>query len=223
MTNEKRYELVLKMIRDYDAVTDRNTEKLIEKYPYICAKCKTLPFIGAAAQMLIDARQGMDKQTTSAGSLAALNRVYKSAAAGVRENLHGFFPSGDRWALCDGYRFIRVNSKPESIPMAPESPNPLDLDRAIPQGAREAEPVSLPSAAAIKAAIAELKARYGKEWKYQPYEALPGWWCNPQYLLDMVQALPDGTAYAPKNDKAPLYYESENGDALLLPVRHTAA
>lgn len=82
--------------------------------------------------------------------------------------------------------------------------------------------MELPSTAKIKNAIADLKSKYGKEWKRKPIEALPGWWCNPQYLLDMVQALPGGTARAPKNERSPLYYESEDGDALLLPVRHTA-
>lgn len=222
MTSEKRYEMVLRMLRAYDADSDgeRNAAEEVIRNPQKWIGCDWLPFYASAAQLLIDARQEMDKKTTGAGRMAAIRRIYKSAADRNNQKFSGTFPSGDRWAICDGYRFIRLNSKPESIP---ECMGGIDLDQSIPAGAENAEVVTLPTVTDIKAAIAELKSKYGKDWNYKhPIEALPGWWCNAQYLLDMVQALPDGTAYAPKNYYSPLYYHSEDGDAVLLPVRHSA-
>lgn len=223
MTDEKRYELICSMLRSYDAISDgaMNAAEEVIRDPETWQNTPYFPFYADAAKMLLDARQGLDKKATGAGRMAAIKRVYKSAASQGRECYRGAFRSGDRWAICDGYRFIRLNSKPESIP---ECAGGVDLDKSIPQDVQNSEVVTLPNAAEIKAAIAELKSKYGRDWNYKhPIEALPGWWCNAQYLLDMVQALPDGTAYAPKNCYSPLYYHSEDGDAILLPVRHTDA
>lgn len=218
MTNEKRYELICNMLRAYDAISDGAmgaAEKVI-KNPQTWQNSTYFPFYADAAKLLVEALEGMDKKTAGTGRAAAISRVYKSAAGGCRENLRGAFRSGDRWAICDGFRFIRLNSKPESIP---ECAGGIDLDRCIPEGARSSDVVNLPSVAEIKTAIADLKSRFGKGWKTHPIEAVPGWWCNPQYLLDMVQALPNGTAHAPKSPLSAMYYESEDGDAVILPVR----
>lgn len=217
MTNEKRYELVCAMMRDFAASNGNELPREITKNPYKYLRCG-LSFYEYAAELLIEAKQGMDKAVTPAGRLSALNRIFKGMD-NYRPNLYGMFKSGDLWAICDGYRFIRTTDKPESIP---ECMGGLDLDKLIPQCSKGGEVVSLPSISEIKAAIADLKARYGREWKSNPIEPISGWWCNAQYLLDMVQALPDGTAYRPESPHKPLYYRSEDGDAVLLPVRHSA-
>lgn len=219
MTNEKRYEKVCAMLRAFDAASGFSAADMVIKSPQEWEHGNVInQFYTDAAQLLVEAKQGLDKQNTGAGRAAAITRVYKAAFAMPRENLRGCFPSGDKWAICDGHRFIRLNSKPESVP---ECFGGVDLEKLIPQ--ERGEEVELPTAGQIKTAIAELKAKHGKDWKHEPIEALPGWWCNPQYLLDMVQALPNGKAYRPAKHNAPLYYESDDGDALLLPVRHASA
>lgn len=223
MTNEKRHALICGLLRAYDNATGHNVAEQVIKNAREWAGCGTLPFYGEAAALLVDAMESMDKGRTGACRTSALNRIYKSACSFTRKGFDGVFPSGDRWALCDGYRFVRLNVKPESYP---ERENAVDLDRAIPAGAADAETVELPTVQEIKAHLAAVKARYGRKWKNYAeshIEALPGWWCNPEYLLDMVQALPGGTAHAPKNSLSPLYYESPDGDALLLPSRHNVA
>ena len=219
MTDEKRYEAVCSMLRAFDAAANMDgVADMVIKKPQDWQYGNAFnTFYTDAAKLLIEARQNMDRKATGAGRLAAINRIYKSAAGNVRESLRGIYKSDGRWAICDGYRFIRLNVKPDSIPECAG----LDLSKTIPQDAKDGEEVTLPGVAEIKAQIAELKAKYGKGWKYQPVKAFDGWWCNPQYLLDMVQALPNGKAYRPKNYYSPLYYESEDGDALLLPARHT--
>ena len=217
MTNEKRYELVCEMLRAYDAVSDGHmgaAEQVI-KEPHKWSRSAYFPFYANAAELLIEAQSGMDKKVTSAGRLAALKKVVKNVPE-YQERMKGIFKSGERWAVCDGYRFIRVENKPESIP---ETDFDMDLDQTIPQNAKQAEVVELPSAVEIKSFIASHRIGRGQ---IEPMEALPGWWCNAQYLLDMVQALPNGKAYKPEKNISPLYYEAEDGDAVLLPVRHTA-
>ena len=220
MTSEKRYEMVCRMLRAFDGASDLGAAEQVIANPHEWANTSLFPFYADAAQLLIDAMQEMDKKTTPAAQLAALNRVIKNVPD-YREGLKGLLPSGDRWAVCDGYRFIRVQNKPESIPEA-KNPMELDLDKTVPQGAKDGGEITLPSVAQIKASIANLRAKHGRDWQRHPMEAVPGWWCNAQYLLDMVQALPGGVAYQPKNEYTPMYYESAEGDAVLLPVRHSA-
>ena len=230
MTNEKRYEAVVNMIRAFDAETENTMGEEIIKNPNkyenwqnAVRGVNVTTFYGCAASLLVDAMQGMDKKHTGATVNAAIQRVYKSAQKQGRESFRGAFKSGDRWAICDGYRFIRLNEKPNSVP---ECSADIDLDgRVIPVDARTAEEVTLPTVAEIKAHIADCKAKYGSKWarrRESAIEAVPGWWCNPNYLLDMVQALPNGVAHLPSKPIAPMYYESEDGDAVLLPVRPVA-
>jgi hypothetical protein len=208
------------MLRAYDMENGYDAAEQVIKNAREWAGHGTLPFYGAAASLLVEALEGMDSKRTGAAKTAALNRIYKSACCMTRKGFDGVFPSAGRWALCDGYRFVRLNVKPESYP---ERENTIDLEQAIPEASRYSEAVELPTVAEIKAHLADVKARFGRKWRNYSdshIEALPGWWCNPDYLLDMVQALPGGTAHLPKNSISPLYYESPDGDALLLPCRH---
>lgn len=219
MTAEKRYELIVGMLRmheDKGSPTEGITDEVI-KNPSAWVNSDYFPFYANGAQLILECREEMDKQNgVASSSLAAIKRIYKSACRGVREEFHGAFKSGEKWAICDGYRIVRLNSKPESIP---ETKGDLDIERTI-GSARDGEIVALPSVSEVKAKIAELKSMYGRTWWTMPIEPLPGWYCNPQYLLDMLQALPNGRAHLPKNSISPLYYESDDGDALILPVRH---
>ena len=43
-------------------------------------------------------------------------------------------------------------------------------------------------------------------------------WVSPQYLIDMIQALPGCTAIRPARNIDPIYFGAETGEGLLLPV-----
>lgn len=224
MTNEKRYEALVNMIRAFDEAADMTLGEEVIKNPNIwdgspnCIPGAAGAFYGWAASLLMEAKTGMDKKTTPSARLSAVNRIYKSACGQVRDSLYGAFQSGGKWAICDGYRFVRLNSKPESIP---EVTGGIDLDRCIPAEAASAEPVELPAASEIKAHIAANKYKLGRSTMVHPMEAVSGWWCDPRALLDIIQALPDAVAHLPKNRTSAMYFTCENGeDAMLLPVRH---
>lgn len=44
-------------------------------------------------------------------------------------------------------------------------------------------------------------------------------WVNPQYLLNAMECLPDCKAYS-ANRTSPIYLKAENGDGVVMPVRH---
>ena len=223
MTNEKKYALLVKMIQEYDntAKLDGLGDKMIQR-PDLYTHSQNFPFLACAAELLLDVQAAMDRQTTSAETLAALKRIYNSCPAS-RPAMAGFFRSGDMWALCDGFRFVRLHDKPGSIPEAPEAAGgkpPIDLEKTAQGAVVGAEEVELPAAGQIKAVIAEQKAKHGaKKTYWDKYEALPGWYCDPQFLLDLVQALPGAKAVKAPGAHKPVYLRSENGDGMLLPVR----
>lgn len=223
MTNEKKYTLLVKMIHEYDHETklDGLGDKVIQR-PDMYAHSGVSPFLACAAELLLDVQAAMDRETTSTETLAALKRIYNSLPAS-RPAMDGFFRSGDMWALCDGFRFVRLHDKPGSIPEAPGAAGgnpPIDLEKYAQEALVGAEDVDLPTAGQIKAVIAAEKAKHGsKKNRWDKWEALPGWYCDPQFLLDLVQALPGAKAVKAPGAKKPLYLRSENGDGYLLPVR----
>lgn len=218
MTNEKRYQAICEMtlmhgrcIEMEEIANDviKNPHKYINSY---------FPFFANAAALLVDCMEQKAKKSRTGTENAAIKRIFKNIDP-HRENLRGAFEQSGKWIIADWYRAIRLNEKPEAIP---ECAGVKSIEDTMDKARNEAlgcEKVELPDIASIKLYIAEMKAKHGKKWKRQPIEALPGWYCNPQYLLDIMQALPDGTAYRPEKWNDMLYYESEKGDAVLLPVK----
>lgn len=43
-------------------------------------------------------------------------------------------------------------------------------------------------------------------------------YCNAQYLIDMIEALPNA-AVTYKSNIEPIYFKSDDGEGLLLPIR----
>lgn len=219
MTNEKRYQTICEMVLEHGRVVER--EELandVIKNPHKYVGHKYFTFFANAAALLVDCMEQNAKNSRTGSENAAIKRIFKSIDP-YREALRGVFEQNGKWILTDGYRALRLNEKPEAIPECAGVESTEDIMDKAKNKALDREKVTLPDVSAIKLYIAEAKAKYGKKWKRQPIEALPGWYCNPQYLLDIMQALPDGTAYRPEKWSDMLYYESEKGDAVLLPVK----
>ena len=67
MTNEQRYELAVNMLRAYDLETGNNgAERIIKNPQEWTADTGYFPIYRAAALLLVEARQGMDKATGGA-------------------------------------------------------------------------------------------------------------------------------------------------------------
>ena len=80
-------------------------------------------------------------------------------------------------------------------------------------------PVTLPSIAEIKAAIAEHKATKGRISKYNPCKiGVADCYLNADHLLNIMQVLPGCTARKEAGSKKGIFFESDTGEAFLLPV-----
>lgn len=127
-----------------------------------------------------------------------------------------------RQCVCDGYRAVRLTN-PVPLAERPEGAETLlDLDKVMPNICHNYSATPLPTRAELKAFIATEKAWHGR--KYEPI-----WYIvdgkiavNAQYLLTLIEALPDATEIYYNNTydgwKKPLYIQSASGDAVLLAV-----
>ena len=221
MTNEKLYEHICTMLQEYDEHTgNRGADGVIEQPEKWAALPTFYPFYAAAAELLIDARARMDTATTPRGAVAAAGRIVKNCND-ARPSFKGIFTRGDKYCICDGFHLLRLN---EDITSLPHVENDFDVDATMSGAIKAAgEAVELPSVGELRAFIANDKKKVGGGKKRAhlrtPYCLAGFWYCNAEYLLDMLQALPGCTAYKPAGWRQPLYFKAENGDGILLPVR----
>ena len=185
----------------------------------------------AAAQTLLrklmaglqdDIRNAECSSKAALSALKAAQRILKTASYGVREELK--FPWTDeqgRQILCDGYRLARLN---EPLPL-PERPEGLECINhlAILEPARNGrgQQLEAPDVKELRAHIKTVKPTLPKggvvKWDFG--EGLP--MVNAQCLLDMLTLLPGAALYCTGKNPliSPIYFESESGDGVLMPVR----
>ena len=220
MRNENRYQVICEMLQAYDNATGNRGADHVIKHPQEWLSNRYQPFYANAAALLIEAREAMDTKTGSDKTIvAALKRIVK----GSPDHIRGMFETIDaagstKYTLIDGYRILRLDSDYSSIDHA-EKPlfKSENVNKMIDGANKSGEKLNLPTAAEIKAFIAENKAKYGKDNRI-PY-CIDGFvYVNPHFLLDFIQALPDCIAYKPANNKSAIYFIADNGDGILLPV-----
>lgn len=216
MKNETMYLHICKMLEEYDLHTGSRGADSVISTPEKWINSEYFPFYASAAAMLIEARARMDTKTTPRTISAAIGRIIKNSR---RDDMQGLFSCDSYFIACDGYRLVRLHSDISSLPHVQ---NTFDVAYVMKDLRNYGERLCLPTTAQLKAFIAEDKTVQGgtKHKKYvpSPYLLDNYVYCNPVYLLDMLQALPDCIAYKPKNPISPVYFSAENGDGILLPV-----
>lgn len=218
MTNEKMYSTVCDMIRDYgqrDESADIAAQVISDPRKW-AAYSKAIPFYPSAAALLVDAMESMDKKTTARGQLSAVKKFLSDNAA--RPLYRKMWEQGGYYCACDGYKAIRLKSDLPSLPHAtPDDGEPVNLEKSFSACRKDDDAVlTLPT-------IGELKAFISAHKKQNKPFLLDG--CvlvNPEYLLAAMQALPGATFYKPKNYYSPVYFKSDDGDGILLPVKPSA-
>jgi hypothetical protein len=141
--------------------------------------------------------------------------------------MHGAWIDNNKQYICDGFRVVRFN-EPLPLESIPEGVEPLNMSRSIAPGMNTGARLSLPELGELRAHIKTEKARIKAEklrrvvplWDFG--DGLPA--VDAQYLADMLEALPGCTATAAKDhpELRIIYFESENGDGVLCPVRKAA-
>ena len=219
MTPEKTYQLVCEMLHSYDAATGNDAAEKVISDTSDFLRCFN-PFYESAAALLLDAKTRMDKSSSSASVVSAVKRVVKAALEGRLQSLQGMVFQNEMYCVCDSYRILRLKEDVISvshIENTPATPNLSDLMKAAVDN--QTLQIKLPSELDVKTYIARCKAAAGNKHTYS-YQLAENVYVNPQYLLDMLQALPGCQCYtdADKAGKAVLYFIADNGDGVLLPV-----
>lgn len=179
-------------------------------------------------QLEADMRLAEAKKSGTKSIVTAANRIIKNAKSRKNPVLEGMFTNQTRdgstlYCVCDSFVVIRFNEKP----LLPEIDSKyhgqeMNLNKIVkkPDWGKE---IALPDIAELKVYIKTHKIKKTKttDAGFEPYllnEEI-GLWVNPQYLLNVMECLPDCKAYA-ESKLGAIYFNAENGDGLVLPVRH---
>ena len=175
------------------------------------------------SDMLIE----QSKKSGTKSIMTAANRIIKNAELRNKPMLEGMFTNQTRdgstlYCVCDSFVAIRFNEKP----LLPEIDSKyhgqeMQLEHIVKpmDGSKE---IALPDISELKVYIKTHKIKEKNNPKkvadYLLDEEL-NLWVNPQYLLNAMECLPDCKAYA-ANRISPIYFMSENGDGVVMPVNH---
>lgn len=148
--------------------------------------------------------------------LSGAKSIIKNAKKNPREILHGMFPNetsdGTVWCVCDAYRAVRFK---DELPLEKAEDTTgagwFDL-RKIMVRPYNSKKIESPDLTEFK-----LFARTHKSDRYQIDKELDIW-VNSNYLMDMLKCLPNAKVYV-VGQLSPIYFEADNGDGILLPVR----
>lgn len=216
MTYETMYNHICVLLQEYDLHTSNRAADGVISNPEKWVSSEYFPFYASAAALLIETRAKLDTKTTPRTAIAAITRIYKSCNAS-RPEMCGLFTYGDRFVICDGYRLLRLTNDISSIPHVE---NDFDVASVMKGLGPTSETLQLPTVGELRAHIITHNVKRGRKTITTSYFLDNFIHVNPQYLIDMIQALPRCTAYKPQSQTSPIYFEAPNGDdGILLPVR----
>lgn len=149
----------------------------------------------------------------------------------TRFDMQGVFEDGGKHCVIDGYRLLRFA---DPIPGFQKAAHSFDTVKALNQVInQDVTELSLPSAKDLRADIKlakkagydcngfghiRIETRGRKIFVYYDFGYfLP--MVDAEYLLSMLEALPDCKAYATESNSTPIYFVSGDNDGLLCPVR----
>lgn len=212
MTTEKLYDTI-KVWRD--AITIEGMTSMAYEMDNVLKQLE--------ADMLIE----QSKKCGTKSIVTAANRIIKNAKSRNKPMLEGMFTNQTKdgstlYCVCDSFVAIRFNEKP-LLPEIDEKwhGQEMQLEQIVkkPDFGKE---ITLPDISELKVYIKTHKIKEKNNPKkvddYLLDEEL-NLWVNPQYLLNIMECLPDCKAYA-ANRISPIYFKAENGDGVCMPVNH---
>ena len=175
------------------------------------------------ADMLID----QSKKSGTKSIVTAANRIIKNAELRNKPMLEGMFINQTRdgstlYCVCDSFVAIRFNDKPLLSEIDSKyHGQEMNLEQIV-KPMDDSKEISLPDLSELKVYIKTHKIKEKNNPKkvadYLLNEEL-NLWVDPQYLLNVMECLPDCKAYA-ANRISPIYFKAENGDGVVMPVNH---
>ena len=210
---------IIARLMEYCNTLDESDRKLINQFMERDETSK-LPGIFTLASLLTELQRDLRAETAKANGKA---KAYKSAMTIINNSgystLKGAIMIDGKQYVCDGFRALRFNN-PIDLPM-PEFDNPPNLKNVFDKSQVNSQPLPLPSIGELTSHIKLEKAKTGQKIVYwdcgEGYPLL-----DARYLLSILEAFPDCEAFY-ENDYTAVYFTSNDGDAILLPVRRKAA
>lgn len=160
----------------------------------------------------------------------AFERIWNDAVSmnkDLRPACAGTYESDGYRCLCDGYRAVRISNN--SIPMPQEAPKngePFSLESSF-KGLSSRGKVELPSAAWLKSQIKIKKAEAKAQGIKKPNIVISLMndqeefvFFNSQYIVDILEALPEHDTATLGGQFSPLYMSNKDGEGILLPMRY---
>lgn len=167
------------------------------------------------------------KKSGTKSIVAAANRIIKNAESRNKPMLEGMFTNQTRdgstlYCVCDNFVAIRFNENP-LLPEIDEKYHGQEMQlEQIVRPIYDSKEITLPDIGELKVYIKTHKIKEKNNSKkvadYLLDEEL-NLWVNPQYLLNVMECLPNCKAYA-ANRISPIYFKAENGDGCVCPVYH---
>lgn len=150
--------------------------------------------------------------------LSAAKKILKRAQKLPQKRMHGIYteeikPFDIRYIVCDGYRCVRFKDALPLPEIAENYKNDIFITARICNKGRDAKELTLPTIADLKIFIKDM----GKDEPFCLDEDLQ-LYCNPSYLIDMMECLPGCTAWA-TDAVSLIYFSANNGDGCLMPCR----
>lgn len=158
--------------------------------------------------------------------ISAAKRIIKNAERVVfdKPEFYGMFINQSKdgsslYCVCDTYRAVRFNKMMPLQEIDTNNCTPRDLSNICLKVDNAVE-IKLPNIVDVKLASKDVVID-GKKKVPKPYciDKEIGLWVNPQYLLDMMECLPNAKVYA-GNRRQPIYFRADNGDGALCPINH---
>lgn len=185
-----------------------------------CNNVGMLALVNLCANLRADMASSDNKRERKGHLEKAALSIIKNAP---RDDLKDAIMRDGLQCVCDGYRVVRIK-EPINLPEL-TVPNTMEFSRLFQRNLGEYQNLELPSLSEVKSYIrtkkAENRALCGKNaskcavnWDFG--EGLP--LVDAAYLADMLTAFPDAKAEY-KNKVSAIFFFSELGDGLLLPVR----
>lgn len=146
----------------------------------------------------------------NAERIVAIKHILKSAQkTGIKPGYKGIFQCGEKFCVYDGYRIVIM---PHDIKSLPHTKGGRNIVKEIAEMWKQSQKqsVQLPTISELKRAIEIWKAD-GKNGI--PYIVIDNGkrYVNAQYLLDMMQAVPDCIAYAANGSCEKIYFCDKDG------------
>ena len=221
MNAEKLYDLAVENVKQVLLADGEKFEDLerafavIVKDENIKGVIAMNPRLAPALELYTIAKDELGK-AKGGTAYSAFKRIIKRNND-TRKNLAGVWTDADgRSCVCDGYLAVRLKKPVEGF----ESVHGMDLDKVFPNSTYFSDPVEveIPTPGELK--IKKRKLTTGKA-VYDFGDDLP--MVDASFLKDVMDCLPDAKAVTERNSTTRMiYFTSDRGDAILLPVRKVA-